>query len=193
MGKTVVTESPMPIEVEKKYRLNREQFDQVSERLAKSEAVRADSEFEVNTLYGSKSIDLQGAVIRLRRTDKRSILTYKKRLFSPTAVKHQLEEETQVTNPDATEAILRGIGLSPSLIYEKRRQTWQLSNTEIAMDELPFGLFMEIEGEEHEIKLVEAKLDLTSLESEEATYPELTKRLGKDLNGVIEARFTDLS
>lgn len=181
----------MPIEVEKKYRLNQEQFDQVIERLAKFEAVHADTEFEVNTLYGSSSIDLQGAVIRLRRTDKRSILTYKKRLFSPTAIKHQLEEETEVTDPRATEAILRGIGLSPALIYEKRRQTWKFGETEIAMDELPFGLFMEIEGEEDEIELVEAKLDLTSLESEEATYPELTKRFGKDLNGVIEARFAD--
>ena len=179
----------MPIEIEKKYRLSRVQFDLVIERLTKLDAFCSGTEFEVNTLYGSSAIDLQGAIIRLRRTDNRSILTYKKRLFSPTAIKHQLEEETEVTNVEATDAILRGIGLTPVLIYEKRRQSWNLNDTEIAMDELPFGWYMEIEGTEDSIKVVENQLDLLSVESEEATYPELTKRLGK-LNGdLTEARF----
>lgn len=179
----------MPIEVEKKFRLTREQFDYVAERLTKFGAVDSPTEFEVNTLYGSPVIDLHGAVIRLRRTAARSILTYKKRLFSPNTIKHQLEEETEVNDPDATDAILRGIGLTPTLVYEKRRQTWEFDGTEIVMDELPFGLFMEIEGEEAKIKLVESKLDLTSLESEEATYPELTKRFGIVKGDVTEARF----
>ena len=179
----------MPLEVEKKYRLNREQFESVVERLSESEATHTDTEFEVNTLYKSSSIDLQGAVIRVRRTDKRSILTYKKRVFSPSAIKHQLEEETEVSDVDATDAILRALGLSPTLIYEKRRQTWNYNKTEIVMDELPFGLFMEIEGDESDITMVEAQLDLMSFESEESTYPELTSQHGIRNGDVVEARF----
>jgi len=39
----------------------------------------------------------------------------------------------------------------PALVYEKRRTRWKIGTAEIALDELAFGLFMEIEGSEKEI------------------------------------------
>ena len=52
----------------------------------------------------------------------------------------------------ALEFILEALGYYPALVYEKRRETWRLGETEIVVDELPFGLFMEIEGAEKSIK-----------------------------------------
>jgi adenylate cyclase class 2 len=87
------------------------------------------------------------------------------------------------------EAILEALGFTPALVYEKRRQTWRLGNTEIVIDVLPFGLFMEIEGRINQIKAVERKLGLKGLRAENATYPQLTQKHGKVYDGLIEARF----
>ena len=86
-------------------------------------------------------------------------------------------------------AILEALGFTASLVYEKRRQTWRLGQTEIVIDVLPFGLFMEIEGRANEIKSVERKLSMKGLRAEHATYPQLTAKHGKRFDGLIEARF----
>jgi adenylate cyclase class 2 len=179
----------VPIELEKKYRIDPEQAATLATRLAALGAQKANSEFEVNTLYSSPSLDLEGAVLRLRRIDKRAILTFKKRFASPSSVKRQLEEETEVEDGDAMERILDRLGFKPSLIYEKRRETWTFHSTEIAIDELPFGWFLEIEGDEADIVAVEHAIGMDESTSEEATYPALTRRFGKKVDDRIEARF----
>jgi len=179
----------MPIELEKKYRIDRKQAGVLATRLEALRAQRANSECEVNTLYSSPGLDLEGAVLRLRRIDKRAILTFKKRFISPSSVKRQLEEETEVEDGDAMERILDRLGFKPSLIYEKRRETWEYHSTEIAIDELPFGWFLEIEGDEADIVAVEQAIGMDDSTAEEATYPALTRKFGKKVDDRIEARF----
>ena len=86
-------------------------------------------------------------------------------------------------------AILRSLDFRPALVYEKRRTRWQLGKAEIAMDELPFGLFMEIEGSEKDIIQVEKQLGAEALPAVIETYPMLTSQLGQKRGGVIESRF----
>jgi adenylate cyclase class 2 len=179
----------MPIEIEKKYRLTEQQRELITARLAALGADASESEFEVNTLYSNPTLQLENAILRLRRTQDRAILTFKKRFSSVSPIKHQLEEETEVADADAMERILVRLGFTPSLVYEKRRQTWKHGDTEIAIDELPFGWFMEIEGEESDIEKVESELAIDGLESEEATYPQLTRTHGQRSGDLIEARF----
>jgi adenylate cyclase class 2 len=179
----------MPIEIEKKYRLTRKQREEVSRRLPKIGAKRKGEEFEVNTLYAGDNLDMGRTVLRLRRIGKRGILTYKERFPTRSAIKHQREDETRVDDPDAMELILAALGFTAALVYEKRRETWALGKTEIVIDELPFGLFMEIEGTEQSIRDVESKLAIKRLRSETATYPQLTLKHGTDYGGVIESRF----
>ena len=93
-------------------------------------------------------------------------------------------------DPDAMELILDALGFRAGLIYEKRRETWTLGKTEIVIDELPFGLFMEIEGAEQDIRNIESKLAIKRLRTEPDTYPQLTLKHGKNREGVIEARFS---
>jgi adenylate cyclase, class 2 len=180
----------MPIEIEKKYRLTAKQRDEVLKRLPLIGAKRVGEEFEENTLFTGDSIDLSRSVLRLRRVGKRAILTYKERFPTRSDIKHQREDETRVADAEAMELILEGIGFSAALVYEKRRETWKLGKTEIVIDELPFGLFMEIEGTESDIREVESKLAL-KLKSELETYPRLTMKHGTNCGGVIEARFPE--
>ena len=181
----------MPIEIEKKYRLTPQQREQILRRLPEIGARRERTDFEVNTLYAGDSIDNERAVLRLRRVGNRAVLTFKERLPGISPIKHQLEDETTVGDADAMDAILESLGFNPTLIYEKRRERWQLGETEIVVDELPFGLFMEIEGEESAILDIEMKLAIKRLEAETATYPSLTREHGAENNGVIEARFPE--
>ena len=177
------------IEVEKKFRLTKRQRDGVLKRLAEVGAELEGEDFEENTLYSGPALSDGSCVLRLRRVESRATLTYKKRLPSSSSIKQQREEETEVADPEAMEAILEALGFSPALVYEKRRQTWRLGNTEIVIDVLPFGLFMEIEGRATDIRAVERKLGLKGLRAEHATYPQLTKKHGKAYDGLIESRF----
>jgi len=202
----------MPIEIEKKYRLSKKQRAEVLQRLPEIGAKRKGEEFEVNTLYAGNDLEVGRAVLRLRRVGKRGILTYKERFPTRSDIKQQREDETRVDNPDAMELILDALGFTPALVYEKRRETWTLAETgkrgkgkrgmakkepgsvgetEIVIDELPFGLFMEIEGTEASIRDVESKLAIKRLRAEPATYPKLTLKHGKECDGVIEARFRE--
>lgn len=193
----------MPIEVEKKYRLTKKQRQDVLRRLPEIGATFAGEEFEENTLYSGNGLELGRCVLRLRRlidtadsrvttpgAKQRAVLTYKQRFPSASSIKQQQEDETAVADADAMADILDGLGYRPALVYEKRRATWRLGAAEIVIDELPFGLFMEIEGPEPSIRKIERQLAIKGLRAEHATYPQLTERHGKSQNGVIEARFT---
>jgi adenylate cyclase class 2 len=177
------------IEVEKKFRLTKRQRDAVLKRLPEIGATLQREDFEENTLYAGPRLETSASILRLRRVNGRATLTYKKRLPGAAAIKHQLEDETEVADPDAMEAILDALGFTPALVYEKRRQTWVLGKAEIVIDVLPFGLFMEIEGSVNAIRSLERKLGLKGLRAEHATYPQLTAKHGKLNNDLIEARF----
>jgi adenylate cyclase, class 2 len=177
------------IEVEKKFRLTKRQRDAVLKRLPEVGASLEREEFEENTLYSGEALNTGACVLRLRRVGAKATLTYKKRLPTSSPIKQQREEETGIADPEAMEAILAALGFTPAMVYEKRRQTWRLGKTEIVIDVLPFGLFMEIEGRVNEIKAVERKLGLKGLRAEHATYPQLTAKHGKVYDGLVEARF----
>ncbi|MDT4895788.1 MAG: adenylate cyclase, class 2 [Acidobacteriota bacterium] len=179
----------MGIEIEKKYRLTRELRERLITRLQESGATHQGEEFEENTLYAGGNLDSSRQVLRLRRIGSQTILTYKERFTSASAIKHHREDETGVEDAQALADILDALGYKPTMIYEKRRATWLLKGTKIVVDELPFGLFVEIEGEENSITEIEQLLHLGEAEAEMATYPELARQHGEKRGEVIEVRF----
>lgn len=179
----------MPIEIERKYRLTSNQRQEVLLRLPKIGASREGEDFEVNTLYKGKTLDVASGVLRLRRIGDSGVLTYKQSLPPRLDMKHRREEETRVDDPGAMELILYALGFRPALVYEKRRETWRLAQAEIVIDELPFGLFMEIEGSANDIREIESKLAIKRLKTEPLSYPRLVLKHGTDYGGVIESRF----
>jgi adenylate cyclase, class 2 len=180
----------MPIEVEKKYRLGPGSLEPLRRRLREVGAEgRGSAEFEENVIYTGPGLDPARRVLRLRRKGGRAVFTFKERDPSGSAVKRQREEETEVSDAAALASILEALGYRPTLVYEKRRETWHVAETEVVLDELPFGLFVEIEGEEARILEVEKLLGLDSAEAEHAPYPELTLRHGEKKGDTFESRF----
>lgn len=179
----------MPIEIEKKYRLSQLSKVEVLGRLRELGAVHQHDDIEENTIYRGDGLEHSNSVLRLRRVNDTAILTFKERFPSNSDIKYQREEETEVKDPDAMESILNALGFRAALVYEKRRQRWRLGKAEIVIDELPFGLFMEIEADEVEINDIEARLAIDGLEAETETYPRLTVKHGKQRGELIESRF----
>jgi adenylate cyclase class 2 len=180
----------MGIEIEKKYRLTSEQGDAVRRRLEEVGAEgEGHAEFEENTIYTGPGLDPRRRVLRLRRRGSRAFFTFKEREEGASAIKRQREDETEVSDADALADILEALGYRPALVYEKRRTTWHVRGVEVVVDEMPFGLFLEIEGAESAILDAEKLLGLESALAEHAPYPELTLHHGTTRDGVVEARF----
>jgi adenylate cyclase, class 2 len=179
----------MAIEIEKKYRITAEQLSEVLSALKDFSAEFVREDFEENILYKGGILDTKPCVFRLRKLGKNATLTYKEPIQSEFAVKQRLEYETEISDAEAIEKIIEGLGLKPILVYEKRRKTWNFRSVEIVLDELPFGLFMEIEGSITSIAEAEMILEIEHFEAENESYPSLTMKLGNQVGNVYESRF----
>lgn len=179
----------MAVEIEKKYRMTDADRERVSKRLPEVGAQFVGEDFEENILFGGGFLNFKSAALRLRKTEKKTILTYKQRQPSESAVKRQIEHETEIEDGETMRVIFENLGYRPALVYEKRRQTWRLNETEVVLDELPFGLFMEIEGEDDSILEAEKLLGIENLPAVMETYPLLTEQYGERRGEMIEARF----
>jgi adenylate cyclase class 2 len=179
----------MPIEIEKKYRLTQQQRRAIEARLRDLSLVAGELEHEENTIYRGGVLERPGSALRLRRVNGRAKLTFKQRRPSKSAIKHQEENELLIADADAMAAILAALNFRPGLVYEKRRTRWKVGQAIVVIDELPFGLFMEIEASVREIKRVEKLLRADKLPAVMETYPSLTRQFGTLKRGVIEARF----
>ncbi|MBX3283027.1 MAG: class IV adenylate cyclase [Acidobacteria bacterium] len=181
----------MPVETEKKFRLDRVQLEAIARRLEASSAEFLYERFEENSLFRGGVLDERKAVLRLRKTETTAFLTYKEAAGFEGGIKERIEFETEITDADAVREIIFRLGCRPSVVYEKRRKAWHILNCEVVLDELPFGFFLEIEGSKDDILKTEKLLGIEDLTVESNTYPSLTAQYGKAVNGVMEARFGD--
>ena len=155
----------MAIETEKKYRLDKKLLVEYTTRLKELGAEFAYEAFEENYLHRGGVLDDRNALLQ------------------------QIEHETIVDDVDATEKIIEKLGYKLSVVYEKHRKAWHFGNVEIVLDELPFGVYMEIEGSMEDILTVEKQLGADQLEPEIRGYPRLTAKYGTTVDGVVESRF----
>lgn len=121
--------------------------------------------YEHNIRYDDDADRLlsRGQLLRLRQ-DTRARITYKgipqsaALLNSEARVREELEID--VSDFDTADAIIQRLGLVPRQVYEKYRETLQLDNVEIVLDEMPFGDFVELEGDEAEMRRLAAAVQL---------------------------------
>lgn len=135
----------------------------------------------------------RGRVLRLRQ-DSEARLTYKEPGKNEQGVINRREIEFVVEDFEKAKLFLEALGYQKLLVYEKYRTTYQLEPSEgfvhIMLDELPYGNFVEIEGESIEaIRAVANKLNLDMNVSIPASYSALFERVKQTL----ELNFTDLT
>ncbi len=130
-------------------------------------SLRAARVFERNVRFedAGHTLTPNGIVLRLRQ-DSGARLTYKAPASSalephPEALQVRFEAEVTVSDFDTMHTILQRLGFQPVMIYEKYRTTYALNGVDIALDEMPYGSFVELEGTPEAIEQVVAALGLS--------------------------------
>lgn len=88
----------------------------------------------------------EGRVLRLRR-DTQARLTYKSGSMNEQGALNRTEIEFVVEDFGKAKQFLEALGYQKLFYYEKYRATYEFADCHIMLDELPYGDFVEIEGE----------------------------------------------
>lgn len=97
--------------------------------------------------------------IRLRQGGDITTLSYKLPIPSDT-VKKEIEWETKIDNWQVGEELLKVMGFNETTSYEKYRTSFKYRGSKIEVDEYPFANFVEIEGDEDDVKKIALGLGL---------------------------------
>jgi adenylate cyclase class 2 len=162
----------MALECELKY-LEADLID-LADRLRAAGAGTSGRYFEANTVFDrpDRSLKRNGILLRLREKGGRAVLTVKRPPEDPepSALKVFEEIETGVEDGAAMAEALDALGFAPAFRYEKVREKWRYMDCTICLDRLPFGDFVEIEGDEDRVLACAAELGLNAACTTKATY-----------------------
>lgn len=148
--------------------------------------------FEQNVRYDTMNEELfqEWKLLRLRQ-DNVVTVTFKgepqEEVTSEARVREELE--VQVSDFETMAMIFERIGFYPVQSYEKYRETFIWGNVEVVLDELPYGDFVELEGEETALKTAVSQLGLDWQKRILTNYLGLMQQL-KDKH---DLPFTDLT
>ena len=145
------------IETEIKFRIGDE--NEIEDMLKAIGAEKISEGLEHNESFDNGALRRNGMLLRLRKFNGKNILTFKAGI-SKDKFKKAEETETEINDFQKMKNILRSLGFKVSWIYEKKRTNFVLGGTKISIDRLPFGTFLEIEGDEEEIREAAEKLGL---------------------------------
>jgi adenylate cyclase class 2 len=166
----------MSIEHEAKFRL-RDCMD-LEARLRDRGSLRTPWHFESNIVFDRDGeLAGSGRLLRLRQA-LTATLTFKAQSSGPltTGIKSRIEHECILSDPQAMNAILVGLGYVPRLRYEKFRTEWDLPGGLVCLDILPFGHFLEIEAAPHSIGSLALTLGLDPRSAMDESYHDLHQK-----------------
>src|SRR5271157_6531985 len=133
---------------------------------------------EVNLRFDTSSRDLRrgSRVLRLRKDDL-ARLTYKDNSQQIAGALSRREIEFVVDDFDSAKQFIEALGYEVVFIYEKYRMTFEYKGAHIMLDELPYGTFVEIEGELEMLRPIAEELGLDWGKAIPASYHTLFERL----------------
>ena len=107
---------------------------------------------EVNLRFDRPDGELRNSfrVLRLRQDDIARFTFKGPSVEKDGGILSRQEIEFEVGNFESAKQFLEAIGFQVVVFYEKFRTTYEFNNTHIMLDELPYGSFIEIEGENAE-------------------------------------------
>jgi adenylate cyclase, class 2 len=134
-------------------------------------------EDQYSSLFKRKSL------LRLRQTQDHNLLTYKGKVNAPdSGCKVYHEIEVMVSDFNNMIGILENIGYRQVQCYEKIRETYRIGNVLICLDTMPYGNFMEIEGDPKEIKVMAESLGFKWKDRILGNYLSIFEQLKKKFN-----------
>ncbi len=161
--------------------------------------LKAERVYERNVRYenAENTLTNTGRVVRLRQ-DTRVRLTYKEPSSQSTAnVTTRTELEVTVSDYDTMDLILQKLGYHSAWLYEKYRTTYELGDAEIVLDEMPYGSFIEVEGDAESIEKVLQAIHLGDAKRLIGSYSDwffrIKTALGLSFNDLTFDNFREVS
>ena len=139
--------------IEKEIKIKIEKPTEIIDKLRRNGAVFLGGALERTVRFDTKNLDYEknGKFIRCRSGFNNTITLKEKINDTTSGVRARKETEFEIEDMDKMEYILQALGLDYKRTMEKYRQQWRMNNVSITIDELCFGVYMEIEGEEAQI------------------------------------------
>jgi adenylate cyclase class 2 len=170
-----------PLEIEIKFHIA--DIDAIREQIHSLGAEWQSGGFESNIRFDDATMRLSREMKLLRlRQDTRCRLTVKTPPDdTDSEFKVFRELEVEVRDSETMIAILAELGYFPRQVYEKQREAYRFMQTELCLDTLPYGYFLEIEGEKNDIRNAAKALGLNWKNRITANYLSLFDKLRKQL------------
>jgi len=176
-----ITDNPEHFETEVKFLIA--DVGIIREKIISLGAVSGGNFFETNIRFDDKNKSLfkNKSLLRLRK-DAKTTLTFKsKPPFFENQFKIMKELEVEVSDFSIAVKLLESLGFIKEQIYEKWRETLTIGNTSFCIDKMPYGDFLEIEGQKEEIIKYSSLLGLDWERRILLNYIELFDKLKKSL------------
>jgi len=140
--------------------------------------------FETNIRYEDKinSLIKKKSLLRLRQDEKATFTLKSSPPVKSKDYKIVNELEVEVSDFATMDQILKTLGFHPEQKYEKWRETIVLDQTVFCLDSMPYGDFLEIEGQEKDIRYYASKLDLNWQKRIIFNYLSIFEIMRKNLN-----------
>ncbi len=127
--------------------------------------------------FADRPLRRKGSLLRLRSEPGRTLLTFKGPRIGSGRFKERVEIEARLRDPAAVTGILEHLGMGVAFRYEKYRTLYRRNSdplhAEVAFDETPIGVYLEIEGPKRWIDKVARELGYAPREYITASYGRL--------------------
>lgn len=133
--------------------------------------------FEDNIVLDRRGeLRTKGALLRVRKFGRYSIVTFKGPLAFDGPVKTRDEVQTGVESFELAIALFDSLGYKPVFRYQKYREVWRVRETEVVLDRTPIGDYFEIEGQLDAIRTLAQELGMNPEQGIRQTYADLYRQ-----------------
>lgn len=129
-----------------------------------------------------ESLQQRGVFLRVRDGEKKTMTVKSKISGSDEKFKERQELEIEISDVELAEKMLFKLGYTKKWIMEKYRTEYELEGAILALDRLPFGNYLEIEGDKDLIEKVIKILELEDSERNIHSYWHLFEEFKKANN-----------
>jgi len=133
--------------------------------------------FEDNIVLDRRGeLKTKGALLRVRKFGKYSLVTYKGPMSLEGGIKSREEVQTGVESFELAIQLLDSLGFKPVFRYQKFREVWRIKNVEVVLDRTPIGEYFEIEGPMDLIRTISGELGMNMDQAIRQSYADLYRQ-----------------
>jgi adenylate cyclase, class 2 len=133
--------------------------------------------FEDNIVLDRRGeLKTKGALLRVRKFGKYSLVTYKGPMSLEGGIKSREEVQTGVESFELAIQLLDSLGFKPVFRYQKFREVWRIKDVEVVLDRTPIGEYFEIEGPMDLIRTISSDLGMNMDQAIRQSYADLYRQ-----------------